>query len=263
MDSGPILIANDDHGVTTVTLNRPAVRNALDQSIVTALHDAITRLRDDENTGILVLRGAGKSFCAGADLGWMRRMADFSEDQNYADAMRLAELLQALDQFPKPTLACVHGHSFGGGVGLVACCDIALASDTALFSLSEVKLGLIPGVISPFVVNAIGARAARRYFQSGERFYAAEALRIGLVHGVADPAELEGAVAACVAALLKGGPHAQAAAKQLIDAVRSAPLDQSLMDDTARRITRARLSEEGREGVAAFLEKRLPRWRRR
>ena len=263
MDSTPLLVSSDDDGVTTLTLNRPDVHNALDRRTVNALHDALEHLHDDDATRVVLLRGTGRSFCAGADLEWMRHMADFSEQENFEDARQLSELLQALNRFPKPTLAAVHGPTYGGGVGLVACCDIALASQAAVFCLSEVKLGLVPGVVSPFVVAAIGARAARRYFQSAERFNAEEALRIGLVHQLAAAPDLDRAVEVCVAALLEGGPRAQAEAKQLVAAVRNAPLDRTLMNETARRIARARVSEEGREGVAAFLEKRPARWCKR
>lgn len=262
MSSPPLLVSCAADGVATLTLNRPDVRNALDRPTVDAMRDALERCRDDA-TRVVVVRGVGRSFCAGADLAWMQRMAGVSEQENFEDARGLAALLDALDRFPKPTLAAVHGPTYGGGVGLVACCDIAIASRTAVFSLSEVKLGLIPGIISPFVVAAIGGRAARRYFQSGERFGAPEALRMGLVHELAADPDLDRAVETCVAALLEGGPRAQAEAKQLIATVRNAPADAALLDETARRIARVRASEEAREGLAAFFAKRRPRWTQR
>ncbi len=257
----PIRSERDARGVATVTLDRPGVHNALDGATVSALRDALQALHTDPAARLIILRGAGKNFCAGADLASMRRIAKLSEEENFADAMLLAELLTALDRFPKPTIAAVHGAAFGGGVGLVACCDIAFASSAAVFCLSEVRLGLIPGVISPYVINAIGARAARRYFQSGERFDAAEAQRIGLVHGVCEASDLDPAVERCVDALLEGAPGAQSEAKRLIEAVGEVPRDEALRRDTARRVARTRISAEGREGVTAFLEKRPPRWR--
>ncbi|GAB5471805.1 MAG: enoyl-CoA hydratase/isomerase family protein [Rhodospirillales bacterium] len=215
----------------------------------------------DSRVRVLVLAAAGKSFSAGADLGWMQRMADYSEADNLADARHLAALMQTLDRFGKPTVARVQGSAFGGGVGLVACCDIAVGSEAARFMLSEVRLGLLPGVISPYVVRAMGQRAARRYFLTAERFDAAEARRLGLLHRVVAPDALDGAVEAEIALLLLAGPAAAEAAKDLIFAV-DRPLDAAVVEETARRIARIRASEEGREGLAAFLEKRKPAWRR-
>lgn len=249
-----------ENGVASVTLNRPAVHNAFDDALIARLTEALREIGEDPGVRVVVLRGAGKSFSAGADLTWMQRMADYSRTQNLADAMGLAQLLHTLDSLPRPTIAAVHGAAFGGGVGLVAACDIAVAAETAAFSLSEVRLGLIPAVISPYVVAAIGARQARRYFLTAERFDAREARRMGLVHEVTTPEALEARVAAIAAELLRGGPGAIGAAKNLVAAVAGRPVDTALMADTARRIADIRAGEEAREGVGAFLEKRKPRW---
>lgn len=249
-----------EKGVASVTLNRPAVHNAFDDALIARLTEALREVGDDPGVRVVVLRGAGKSFSAGADLNWMQRMADYSRTQNLADAMGLAQLLRTLDTLPRPTIAAVHGAAFGGGVGLVAACDIAVAAETSAFSLSEVRLGLIPAVISPYVVAAIGARQARRYFLTAERFDAGEARRMGLVHEVTMPDALEARVATIAAELLRGGPGALGAAKNLVAAVSGRPVDTALMADTARRIADIRAGEEAREGVGAFLEKRKPRW---
>lgn len=249
-----------ENGVASVTLNRPAVHNAFDDALIARLTEALREIGDDPGVRVVVLRGAGKSFSAGADLNWMQRMAGYSRTQNLADAMGLAQLLHTLDTLPRPTIAAVHGAAFGGGVGLVAACDIAVAAETAAFSLSEVRLGLIPAVISPYVVAAIGARQARRYFLTAERFDADEARRVGLVHEVTAPEALEARVAAIVAELLRGGPGALGAAKNLVATVAGRPVDTALMADTARRIADIRAGEEARDGVGAFLEKRKPRW---
>jgi methylglutaconyl-CoA hydratase len=204
--------------------------------------------------------GRGKSFSAGADLNWMRRMADYSREENLEDAGKVANMWQTLASFPRPTLAVVHGNAFGGGVGLVACCDIAVASASARFSLSEVKLGLIPATISPFVVEAIGARQARRLFQTAERFDANDAMRFGLIHEVSAADALDDAVDAFISQLLENGPQAMVASKALVSAVAHRPIDENVLADVAERIALQRDSEEGREGVAAFLDKRPPAW---
>jgi methylglutaconyl-CoA hydratase len=253
-------MATDGRGVTTVTLNRPAVHNAFDEALIEELRSIFERLATDPKVRVVVLTGSGKSFSAGADLNWMRRLSQASEKDNHDDAYRLAVMLRTLDLIPRPVVARVNGAAFGGGVGLVACCDIAVASTAASFSLSEVRLGLIPAAIGPYVTAAMGARAARRYAISGERLSAADALRCGLVHEIAEPGRLDEAVAAVVTELLKGGPESQAAAKDLIRSVVHRPIDESLMRDTASRIARRRASTEGQEGVKAFLEKRQPAW---
>jgi len=246
-------------GEAVVTLNRPDVHNAFDDALIVRLGDVLDQLSTRNDVRVVVLAGAGKSFSAGADLGWMRRMAGYTEAENRADAMRLAHLMHRLDTMPMPTVARVHGAAIGGGVGLVACCDIALASAAAAFALSEVRLGLIPAVISPYVIGAIGPRAARRYMLTAERFDAAEARRIGLVHQVAEPDHLDVLVKMVVDALKLGGPKALAETKRLALDVGGAPSEE-IRADTAARIARLRASPEGREGVTAFLEKRKPGW---
>jgi methylglutaconyl-CoA hydratase len=246
--------------VATVTLARPDVHNAFNETLIAELTDALRTLDADAAVRVVVLAGQGRSFCAGADLNWMKRMAGYGHAENLADATALAAMLQTLYALSKPTIARVHGPAFGGGVGLVAACDVALAAEGASFSLSEVKLGLIPATIGPYVVEAIGARAARRYFLTAERFDAAEALRIGLVHEVVAADGLDARVDALLGALRAAGPQAQAAAKALIRAVAQRPIDAAVIADTAERIAAVRASAEGKDGVAAFLGKRPPAW---
>jgi methylglutaconyl-CoA hydratase len=260
MDNNHILTEIREDGVATVTLNRAEVHNAFNDTVIADLTGVLRRLGDDAKVRAVVLRAEGKSFSAGADLGWMQRMAGYGHAENLADAGALAELMRVLNFLPKPTVARVQGAAFGGGVGLIACCDIAIASDAVSFSLSEVRLGLIPAVISPYVVAAIGERAARRYFLTAERFGADEALRIGLVHQVVPADQLDSAVDTILTRLSEGGPAAQRAAKDLIFAVTHRPIDAGLIHDTAERIATVRASSEGREGLAGFLEKRKPAW---
>ena len=248
-------------GVATVTLNRPEARNAFDDALIATLTGVLADLDASPAVRAVVLEARGASFCAGADLGWMRRMADASPAANDADAAALARLMRTLDRLGKPTIAVVQGPAHGGGVGLVACCDIALAADSAAFCLSEVRLGLIPAVIMPYVVAAIGARHARRYTMTAETIPAARASEIGLVHEVALADSLPAARDAMLRTLLQGAPGAQAAAKDLIDLVATQPITDAIVAETARRIARRRASEEGREGVAAFLARRPPSWR--
>lgn len=244
-----------------VTMNRPERHNAFDDALIGELTEAFRSMEAEDGIRVVVLSGAGRSFSAGADLNWMKRMAGFSMDENRRDAMGLAALMRTLAHLRKPTIARVQGIAFGGGVGLVACCDIAVATHDAAFALSEVKLGLVPAVISPYVVAAIGERAARRYFLTGERFAAAEAWRLGLVHEIAgSEAEMDEAIGAIVDALLAASPAAQKEAKDLIRAVSGRPVTSELLQDTAERIAKIRSSPEGREGVAAFLEKRRASW---
>jgi len=250
----------DDQGVATLTLNRPEVHNAFDDTLITALIEQLGCLESDPRVRLLVLAASGKSFSAGADLGWMRRMADYSRRENLHDSLNLAELMKALHGFRRPTIALVQGAAYGGGVGLVACCDIVVASQRATFCLSEVKLGLIPAVISPYVVSAMGARMARRYFLSAERFGAEEARRLHLVHEVVAPEELQARGEECCRVLLQNGPGAMAAAKDLVSAVERGPIDDSMLRNTAERIADTRASAEGLEGLTAFLEKRPPFW---
>ncbi len=250
----------DARGIATLWLDRAELHNAFDDVLIAGLTAELGRLAADDGVRVLVLAARGKSFSAGADLNWMKRMAGYSEAENRRDADSLAGLMRALDRFPKPTLARVHGAAYGGGVGLVACCDIAVAAEGAVFCLSEAKLGLIPAVISPYVVAATGARAARRYFLTAEIFDAGTAHRLGLVHEIAMPDALDAAVEAILARLLAAGPAAQRECKTLIARVASGPVDDAMVDDTAARIARIRVSPEGREGIAAFLDKRRPGW---
>ena len=249
----------DDDGVAWVTLTRPEVHNAFNDTLIAELNAVLSGFASDERVRAVVLGAQGRSFSAGADLNWMQRMAGYSEPENLDDARALADLMRTLYELPKPTLALVQGPTFGGGVGLVACCDIAVAAETANFCFSEVRLGLIPAAIGPYVIAAIGERAARRYFLTAETFGAREALRIGLVHDVVPDEALRDVGRRVIKALLRGGPNAQLAAKDLILLISGRPLD-DLSEETARRIARLRVSEEGREGIAAFLEKRKPGW---
>ena len=251
----------DAAGTARLTMNRPQIHNAFDDALIAQLTADLQALAANPQVRAVVLAAAGKSFSAGADLNWMRRMADYSEAENLHDANQLSRLLNTLNRLPKPTIARVQGAAFGGGVGLVACCDMAVAAERASFCLSEVKLGLIPATIGPFVVDAIGNRNARRYFLTAERFSAAEARRIGLLHEVvADEAALDAAIDELLAALAAGGPAAQFEAKELIFAVDKKPIDEAVRGDTAARIARIRASDEGREGLNAFLGKRKAEW---
>ena len=263
MTKNPLIVDVAAEGRATVTLNRPDVHNAFDDKLIALLTRELDALDRNPTVGVVVLAAAGKSFCAGADLKWMRRMAEYSEAENQADAEALAALMKTLNRLSKPTVAEVQGAAYGGGVGLICCCDIAIASKAAQFSISEVKLGLIPSVISPYVVAVIGERQARRYALGAETFDAIEAKRIGLVHEVTAAKDLQAAVDAMVEALLANGPAAMAETKDQIAGVVNRPVDDRLIAAAAARIARIRVSDEGREGVAAFLEKRKPGWARK
>jgi methylglutaconyl-CoA hydratase len=255
MSEDSVLVEPDAGGVAWLTLNRPAVHNAFDETTIAELTEALERCGDDPTCRAVVIRGAGRSFSAGGDLTWMRRAAGFSHAENVADALRLARLMRTLDRLPKPTLALVNGAAMGGGVGLVAASDIALAATDAIFALPEVKLGLIPAVISPYVIAAIGPRPARRYFLTGERFDATEAHRLGLVHAVVPAADLPSAAAALLEQLAGNGSEAMAAAKRLIRDVAGRPVDDALIGDTALRIAEARATDDARARIAAFLDR--------
>ncbi|MGH6948873.1 MAG: enoyl-CoA hydratase-related protein [Kiloniellales bacterium] len=250
----------DTRGVAYVTLNKPEVHNAFDAALVGELTALLKKHEANPKVRLVVLAAEGKSFSAGADLRWMREMSLYSEEQNLADARALAGLMATLDRLAKPTLALVRGPAYGGGVGLIACCDIALAVDSATFALTEVRLGLVPAVISPYVIAAIGARAARRYFLTAERFSAIEAEALGLVHLVVTSSALEDTADKIVCALLAGGPAALAEAKRLVPFVAARPGDRTLDEELAALIARIRAGAEGKEGLSAFLEKRKPRW---
>lgn len=254
------LLQHTAAGVARVRLNRPGLHNAFDAELIAELTDALQALASDPAVRVVVLEGEGASFSAGADLHWMRGMAAASEAANRDDALALARLMRTLDALPRPTIARVHGAAFGGGVGLVACCDIAIGTPEAKFGLTESRLGLLPAVISPYVVDAIGARNARRYFATAETFDAAEALRIGLLHQVVPADALDDAVQRQVELLLKAAPIASAAAKSLVRGV-CAHRDGARHDaDNAALIARLRVSPEGQEGLSAFLDKRKPHW---
>jgi methylglutaconyl-CoA hydratase len=247
-------------GVVWLTLDRPEIHNAFDDRLIAELTKELEVLGADDGLRVLVLTGAGRSFSAGADLNWMRRTASYGEAENLADARALAKLMQILNELPKPTVARVNGAALGGGTGLVACCDIVVASEQATFGTTEVRLGLIPSVIGPYVLAAIGPRHARRLMLTGERISAAEALRLGLVHEVVAAEQLDLTVERVVGELRKGGPVAIAAAKRLIRDFSGRPIEPSLIDETAQRIAALRATGEAREGVGAFLEKRAPAW---
>jgi methylglutaconyl-CoA hydratase len=257
-----VLLEIDHRGVAMLTLNRPQVHNAFDAALIARLTERLVELKSRTEVRAVVLAGAGRSFSAGADVHWMRSMASCSEEENFEDALHLADLMSLLNAMPVPTLARVHGPAYGGGVGLVACCDIAIASDEARFALSEVRLGLVPAVISPYVIAAIGERNARRMFLSGEAMDAQLALRVGLVHEIARPDKLDAALEHQLSMLLKGGPVALRESKELIFTVEGGGIsaDKALKHRTAQIIAQLRASEEGQEGLSAFLEKRPPKW---
>jgi methylglutaconyl-CoA hydratase len=256
------LLVEKKEGVAWITLNRPEVRNAFDDALIASLKNCFSELEADKSTRVIVLAGNGPAFCAGADLNWMKRMAGYGYEENLADARSLADMLAALDRLPKPTIARVHGPAFAGGTGLVAACDIAIGTPQAKFCFSEAKLGLSPATISPYVMRAIGERAARRYFLTAEVFDAAEACRIGLLSACVSSSELDSSVQEVIKNLLAGGSEAHAKIKELIRAVGGRAVDAALVADTARRIAEIRVSPEGREGIASFLEKRKPSWGR-
>jgi methylglutaconyl-CoA hydratase len=255
-------IERDARGIATLTLDRPEARNALSAALVARLTESLTTLAGDATVRAVLLTGSAGVFCAGADIGEMRAAGSGAQDQNEVDARRFATMLEVLERQPQPTVAIVNGAAYGGAVGLVAACDIALAASSARFALSEVRLGLVPAMISPYVIRAMGPRQARRWFLTGEAMEAHTAERIGLVHEVVDDAALSVAASALVDALLAGGPGAQAEIKRLIRHVtgRSDPADESMLGETARWIARIRAGGEAREGLTAFLERRRPGW---
>ena len=250
----------DDHGVVQVRSNNPDKHNAFDDEIIGELTEAFVAIVDNSNVRVMVLGSEGKSFSAGADLEWMKRMASYSYDENLRDASALALMLQTLNEIPQPTIARVQGAAFGGAVGLVSCCDMAVAASAASFSLSEVKIGLVPATISPYVIAAIGQRAARRYFVTAERFDAHRALQLGLVNEVVDAEQLDQEIDRLINTLLANGPEAVTGAKQLVFDVAGKPIDQQLIDATCETIAAIRVSEQGQEGLQAFLERRKPQW---
>lgn len=249
-----------DAGVATVTLNRPEVRNAFNDEVIAELTAVFEELGRRPDVRCIVLAASGTAFCAGADLNWMKRMAGYSRDENLADATALARMLEVIYSCPKPTIAKVQGDVYAGGLGLVATCDIAVAADTAHFCVSEVRIGLIPATISPYLVRAMGARASHRWFLTAERFSAAQAQHCGLVHEAVPAGDLDACVANLARALVQVGPEAVRACKTLLHDVAGREMNASLLQDTAERIADIRVTPEGREGIGAFLEKRKPNW---
>lgn len=249
-----------EQGVANVWMNRPDKHNAFNAQLIVDLTAACQQLDADASVRVMVLGGRGKNFSAGADLNWMKEAGEASEAENYADAMRLAGMLRALSEMSKPTIARVHGAALGGGMGLASACDICVATERALFATSEVKFGIIPSTISPYVIRAIGERQSYRYFQTAERITAVRAAELGLVHELVDSVQLDAKVGEIVAALLEGGPLSQGAAKRLIRGVANRPVDDALVEDTARRIAALRVTPEAREGLDAFLSKRPAAW---
>jgi len=250
----------DGNGIATLTLNRPSRHNAFDDGLIVEMTQALSELGAASQVRVVILAATGTSFSAGADLGWMQRMASYGEAENLEDARKLARLMHTLDTLPKPTVAAVQGPAYGGGVGLIACCDMAFASPEAQFALTEVRLGLIPAVISPYVIRKIGVSHARRYMLSAERFDAETAQRIGLVHEIIPREEIAVLSYSWAEQLLHNGPASMLAAKQLVNDVADHPICAAQSEDCAQRIARQRVSEEGQEGLRAFLEKRPPRW---
>jgi len=255
-----MLEVSKKEGVARVTLNRPELRNAFDDVLISSLTRTFTEIGKDPAVRVMILAGNGPAFCAGADLNWMKRMAGYSYEQNLADAKGLAEMLATLDRLPKPTIARVHGPVFAGGTGLVAACDIAVGTPEAKMCLSEAKLGLSPATISPYVIRAMGEREARRYFLTAEVFDAQEALRIGMLSMLVKENELDSTIDGLLKHLLAGGPEAHGKIKALIRAVAGRRPDDALVAETAKQIAEIRGSAEGREGIASFLEKRKAAW---
>jgi methylglutaconyl-CoA hydratase len=249
-----------DRGIETVTLNRPELRNAFNEEVIAELTAVFLEIGKRSEVRCIVLAGNGPAFCAGADLNWMKRMADYTRDENLDDAARLARMLEVIYRCPQPTIARVHGDVYAGGLGLVAACDMAVAVDSAQFCLSETRLGLIPATISPYVIRAMGPRAAHRYFLTAERFDAAEAYRIGLVHETVPAEELDAKVGALATALVNAGPEAVKTCKKLLHDVAGHEISAGLVRRTVEGIADIRASEEGREGVQSFLGKRKPNW---
>lgn len=247
-------------GIARVTLNRPELHNAFDENVIQSLISIFTQINGDDNVRVMILQAQGKSFSAGADLNWMKKMANYSLEENKQDAQQLAKMLNALYTLNKPTIARVQGAAFGGAVGLVACCDIAIGSKLSKFCLSEVKLGLVPATISPYVIHAVGAREAKRLFMTAEVISARRARRLGLLSETVSEDDLDSSINNIVNAILKNGPDAVAQAKALAHDVAGKAIDQSLMDATSDVIARVRVSQEGQEGLSAFLEKRKANW---
>jgi methylglutaconyl-CoA hydratase len=256
-----IILTEIEDGIGQISMNKTAKRNAFDEDMIAGLTEAFTKMGDDPEVRVVVLRGEGVSFCAGGDINWMRRTAEYSYEENVADARNLGALLKLINELPKPTIALVHGHVFGGGVGLTAACDIAISAAETEFCLSEVRIGLIPSIIAPYVIGAIGERQARRYFLTAERFNGGEARRIGLVHEVVFGHELDKKAIEIIKSIRDGAPGGQAMGKALIRDIARKPVSDEMIEHTVQRIAEARASNEGKEGLQAFLNKEEPSWR--
>lgn len=254
------LLVNIEQHVATVTLNRPEIRNAFNDEMIAELTDVFSHLGTNDEVRVIVLAAAGKAFCAGADLNWMREMAEYSYEENLADADKLAQMLKTIYECPKPTVAAVQGDVYAGGMGLVAVCDVAIAVNIANFCLSEVRLGLAPSTISPYVIKALGARASQRYFLSAEVFDSKKARQLGFIHERVSEESLEDTVAALCTKIVKNSPDAVKTCKRLLHEVAGAPITDELITDTVKSIADIRASTQGREGVQAFLQKRKPDW---
>lgn len=263
MTADPLLIEQTPDGVATVTLNRPDMHNSLDEKLIREITRMFDMLGSDPSTRMVLMRANGASFCAGADINWMQRSAGYSNEQNLEEAHNLALMMKTLYDFPKPLVGLVQGAAVGGGVGIVSCCDIVVASDASSFRLSEVKLGIVPAVISPYVVRAIGIRPAQRYFLTAEPFSATEAKNIGLVHEIVPDRMMQAAASKLIERIMLGGPKAQIASKELLRRVEGSRMDDELIGYTVEMIARLRSSAEGKEGLSAFLEKRNPVWPKR
>ncbi len=263
MAADPVLIEQGADGVATVTLNRPDMHNALDDNFIVSITRSFDMLGSDPSCRMVLLKANGASFCAGSDIGALQRSANYTVEQHLAEAQNLALMMKTLYEFPKPLLGLVQGAAVGTGLGIVSCCDVVVASDAASFRLSEVKMGLVPAVISPYVVRAIGLRAAQRYFITAEPFSASDAKTLGLVHELVPDRMMTAAAAKMIERITSGGPKAQMAAKALLRHVDSIPLDESLTNHTTDLLARLRAGAEGKEGLAAFIEKRNPVWPKR
>lgn len=255
-----ILYQINANGIATIILNKPEKHNAFDDAIIQSLTETLINLNNDAAIRVVILKAHGKNFCAGADLAWMQRMANYTEQENLNDSIKLASLMRTLNFLTKPTIALVQGATIGGGVGLIACCDIVIAENEASFCFSEVKIGLIPAVISPYVIQAMGARAARRYFLTAESFTAKTAYQLGLVHDVVSSEQLDQAAEKFSQLLLQNSPTAISTAKQLITDVAAQPINDELIHETAKRIAAIRVSAEGQAGLKAFLTKQPAPW---
>lgn len=250
----------DTRGVATITLNRANKHNAFNSQMVNQLTSAFKQTAANPKNRVLVLTAEGKTFSAGADLQWMKHMGECSYEENLRDAEALAHMLKTLNEIPLPTIARIQGPAFGGALGLISCCDIAVAATHASFAFSEVKIGLIPSTISPYIVEAIGSRASRRYFITGEKFQAKQAVKLGVINETVEEAQLDNTIAKLITTMLKNSPVAMRASKQLIQDIKYQPINDVLIKETSERIARIRLSKEGQEGLSAFLEKRRPSW---